>query len=254
VRKSAFFFAILFCGFAPAQTPAKQTTHVGQVWLGYFNQTRFSDRWGGWFDVHMRTQKEVVSGWSHLLVRTGLTYYFSENARFTAGYVYANLFPDDTRHVSQPEHRPWQMFQWQTQYGRLRSRQTFRFEQRFRHRILNNDALADGYNFNYRLRYNLQFTYPLGKRGVEPGSLSVVASNEIFVNFGREIVYNYFDQNRFFVGLSYQTNATDNLQVGYMNLFQQQPSGNRYRNLHIFRVFFFHNLDWRRKSAEAAID
>lgn len=42
-------------------------------------------------------------------------------------------------------------------------------------------------------------------------------------------------------------NKHDNLQVGYMNVFQQVAAGNRYRSIHRARLFFFHNLDGRKK-------
>jgi hypothetical protein len=62
---------------------------------------------------------------------------------------------------------------------------------------------------------------------------------------GKQIVYNYFDQNRLFAGLAYNVNATANIQLGYMNVFQQLPAGNRYRSLHVARIFYFHNIDLR---------
>jgi hypothetical protein len=72
-------------------------------------------------------------------------------------------------------------------------------------------------------------------------------NNELHVNFGKNIVYNYFDPNRFFVGLSYHVNARDNFQFGYMNIFQQLAGGNSYRSLDAIRLFYFHNLDLRAK-------
>ena len=88
---------------------------------------------------------------------------------------------------------------------------------------------------------------PLGKKPFAPGTLTLALNDEVHINFGNEIVNNYFDQNRFFVGLSYHVNAHDNLQLGYMNLFQQLPAGNKYRAIHTVRLFYFQNLDWRRK-------
>jgi hypothetical protein len=32
-----------------------------------------------------------------------------------------------------------------------------------------------------------------------------------------------------------------------MNLFQQLPAGNKFRNMHAIRLFYFQNLDWSRK-------
>ena len=91
--------------------------------------------------------------------------------------------------------------------------QWIRLEERFRHKILNDSTLADGYNFNYKLRYNLWYEIPLSKKGIVPNTFSFIANDEVHINFGKQIVNNYFDQNRFFVGLKYQINAHDNLQV-----------------------------------------
>jgi hypothetical protein len=68
---------------------------------------------------------------------------------------------------------------------------------------------------------------PFKKEGVVPNSFSWVFNNEIHINLGKEIVNNYFDQNRFFTGIKYQINKHDNIQLGYMNLFQQLPAGNK---------------------------
>jgi hypothetical protein len=227
-----------------AQT--KSTSTDNQIWTAYFNQTRFSDRWGLWADLHLRTKEDFATNFSTSIIRLGVTYYAAENTRLTAGYGYVNHFPADTRKISQPEHRPWQQVQWTTKHAKLRTSHAIRLEERFRRKIANDEALAEGYLFNYRLRYNFLVSVPLSKRAFEPGSLAFVFNDEVHVNFGKEVVYNYFDQNRLFLGFSYQTNKTDNLQFGYMNLFQQQAAGNRYRIINALRVFYFHNLDLRR--------
>ena len=125
--------------------------------------------------------------------------------------------------------------------------QWFRLEERYRRKIKDNETLAEGHNFNYRARYNVLLQVPLSAT-VQKGTFSAIANNEIMVNFGKEIVNNYFDQNRFFLGMAYHTNAHDNLQFGYMNIFQQLPVGNRYRTTHALRLFYFHNLDLRKKA------
>src|SRR5688572_16955883 len=56
----------------------KQTETVQQTWFGYFNQTRFSNKWGTWTDIHLRTKEDFVSGISQSILRLGLTYYRSE--------------------------------------------------------------------------------------------------------------------------------------------------------------------------------
>jgi hypothetical protein len=228
----------------------KQTTHVQQVWLGYFNQTRFSDKWGLWADLHLRTREDFVDDLSVGIARLGLTYYLNDNTKLTAGYAYVNFFPADNHaNVSQPEHRPWQQIQWHTKYPGVRLMQWFRLEERFRRKILNNDELGEGYNFNYRLRYNFFLGVPIGKKPFAAKTFAWVINDEVHVNFGKEVLYNYFDQNRFFTGFSYHVNSHDNIQFGYMNVFQQLGAGNRYRSIHGARIYYYHNLDLRKKPA-----
>jgi hypothetical protein len=120
---------------------------------------------------------------------------------------------------------------------------------RYRHKIKDNDELADGYNFNWRARYNFLLQAPLSKKGIVPHTFSFIINDEVHLNFGEKVVYNTFDQNRFFIGLSYQTNNSDQLQFGYMNVFQQLSTGNQYRSINAARIFYFHNLDLRKKKS-----
>lgn len=227
----------------------KQTQNVNQVWTAYSNQTRFSDKWGAWADLHLRTKEDFFDKFSQSIIRLGLTYYLNDDAKLTAGYAYVNLFPaEGHENISRPEHRPWQQVQWHTRYTKLRLMQWFRLEERFRRKTLNNDELGDGYNFNFRLRYNFLAQFPLSKNYFQPKTVSFIVNDEAHINFGKEIVNNYFDQNRFFLGFAYHVNKHDNIQLGYMNLFQQLPAGNRYRSIHAARLFYFHNLDLRKKS------
>jgi Protein of unknown function (DUF2490) len=246
MRKNILFIALLVYT-AAAYSQTKQTELFNRTWGGYFNQTRLSDKWGLWADIHLRT-KDWVDGLAQNLLRVGATYYVTDHVKLTAGYAYITDFPaPGHKNISVYEHRPWQQLQWHTRYGRQKMMQWFRLEERYRRKILNDDALADGYNFNWRLRYNIWYEMPFYKNGTDPKSWSFIINDEVHVNFGKQIVNNYFDQNRFFLGFKYQTGRQSNLQFGYMNWFQQLAAGNRYRNSHVARVFFFQNLDLRRK-------
>jgi len=240
-----FMAALMLMQKAYAQ---KQTTYVNQVWFAYFNQTRFSDRWGVWGDFQLRTKEDFVEDLSTGIARVGLTYYLANDVKLTLGYAFINHFPPGNNvDISQPEHRIWQQLQWHTKYPRIRLMQYARLEERYRRKIKDSDELADGYNFNYRFRYNFLFSSAIGKRAFAPGTFAFVVNDEVHINFGKEIVNNYFDQNRFFVGFNYQTTTTDNLQAGYLNVFQQLPAGNQYRVINGVRISYFHNLDLRKK-------
>jgi Protein of unknown function (DUF2490) len=240
----AFLFFTVFT--ANSQT-VKKTENLQQIWLGYFNQARFSNKWGMWTDLNLRTKEDFVNNLSVSIVRVGLTYYLTTDTKLTAGYAWINFFPGDNhKNISQPEHRPWQQVQWHTKYGRQKMMQWIRLEERFRHKILNDDALAPGYNFNFKVRYNLWYEIPVGKKIAVPGAISIILNDEVHVSFGKQVVYNYFDQNRFFAGVKLQTAKTSNLQFGYMNVFQQLSAGNQYKNINGMRLFFFQNIDLRK--------
>ncbi len=225
----------------------KRTTHIQQFWAAYFNQTRISERVGTWTDLQLRTREDFFTNMSTSIARVGATYYANNDLKFTLGYGYVtHYFPGDEGLIGQPEHRPWQQVQWHVNKKKSRVMQYLRLEERYRRKIEENE-LGDGYDFNWKLRHNFLLLLPLHANTFAKGTFSVALNNEVHVNFGKEIVNNYFDQNRFFVALTYHVNHKDNIQAGYMNLFQQLPQGNEYRSLHVPRIVYNHNLDLRKK-------
>ncbi len=241
----SFFFMLLIGFNATAQT-TKNSEHLNQLWFSYFNQTRVSNKWGIWTDASLRTKEDFVDNLSLSIVRVGLIYYVADNIKFTTGYAWANYFPGDNhKNISQTEHRPWHQIQWDTKYGKKRMVHWIRLEERFRHKILNDSTLKKGYNFNYRIRYNLRYELPLDKKGSKPGAITLIINDEINVNAGKQIVYNYFDQNRFYAGLKFQSSSTSNIQVGYLNVFQQLSAGNQFKNVNAIRLSYYQNIDLR---------
>ncbi|MGC4100016.1 DUF2490 domain-containing protein [Ferruginibacter sp.] len=237
---------LLFAANGSAQT-TKQTEKLNQVWLGYLNQTRFSNKWGMWADLHLRTKENFFDNYSVSILRAGITYYVTDATKLTAGYAYVSIYPGDNhKGITQPEHRPWQQVQWHTKYGKKRMMQWIRLEEKYRRKILNDSTLADGYSFNWKLRYNIWYEIPFSKNGPLPKTWSFILNDEAHVNFGKQVVNNYFDQNRFFAGFKYQLNNEMNVQFGYTNVFQQLSAGNRYKSINGARIFLFHNVDLRK--------
>jgi Protein of unknown function (DUF2490) len=247
-KQLLLIFSILLIVSGTRSQTTKTTESTEQIWFGYFNQIRFNNKWGTWADLHLRTKEDFVNNFSQAIVRLGITYYINDATKFTIGYANVVYFPGDNHiKVTQPEHRPWQQLQWQMGFTKTRLMQSIRLEERYRRKIANDSTLGTGYHFNFRLRYNIWFNIPLSSKGLVPKTLSFVVNNDVHINFGKEIIYNYFDQNRFFIGFRYQFNEESNIQFGYMNIFQQLPAGNKYRSNNVARVFYFHNLDLRKK-------
>lgn len=239
-----YYFCFVCLGLAVsgfAQT--KQTIFEEQTWLAYFNQTRFTQRSGLWADVHLRLTENFVDQRALSIARLGYTYYVTDQTRITVGYAYINR-AQATSEITIPEHRPWQQIQWLEKKSWYNLMQWIRLEERFR-RDVANGTLANSYSFNWRFRYNLALTIPLKGKTIDKGVPFVLLNNELHVNAGREIVNNYFDQNRLFVGLGYQFGKHTNAHLGYLYVFQQLPQGNRYLHIDAIRLFVMHNLDFR---------
>ncbi len=250
--KHRLFVTTLLVLSLPMLSGAQKTVvHDQQTWLGIFNQTRFSKRWGLWFDGQLRLRDNFAREAATGIFRPGVTYYAYDDLRFTAGYAYVHHFPaEGHENVARPEHRPWQQVQWFSRFPHLRIMNWVRLEERFRRKIKDDDELAPGYTFNYRIRYNLALFVPLTKKGFGPGGLQFLLNDEVHINFGETIVYNHFDQNRLFLGLVYQLNEHAQLHGGYMNNYLQLATGDRFRSLHCIRVFYFHNFDFRKTDSD----
>ena len=227
-----------------AQTKEFETRE--QTWFGYFNQTRFTKRSGIWLDLHLRLTNDFVKQKNLSIIRAGYTYYISDQVRVTAGYAYVTQYGLADGEPDVPEHRPWQQIQWFEKKNGFNLMQWFRIDERFRTQVIGGE-LTDNYNFNWRFRYNIAFTIPLRGKVVQAKTPCLFFNDEILINAGKEIVNNYFDQNRLFLGLGYQFTAHLNAQLGYMYVFQQLPAGNSYANINAIRFFVFHNLDLRSK-------
>ncbi|HQR94731.1 MAG TPA: DUF2490 domain-containing protein, partial [Sediminibacterium sp.] len=76
-------------------------------------------------------------------------------------------------------------------------------------------------------------------------SLSI--SDELMIQFGKEIVYNTFDQNRLFLGIRQPLTKKLNFDFGYMLGFQQKSTGYQYERIHTLRCFFYYSPDLRKK-------
>ena len=72
-------------------------------------------------------------------------------------------------------------------------------------------------------------------------------SDELAIQFGKEVVYNTFEQNRVFFGIRQNITKTLSYDMGYMQVLQQKASGYQYDKNNTFRLFFYYMPDLRKK-------
>lgn len=222
----------------------KKTEYTEQTWLGYLNQTRLTNRSGIWLDLQLRLNDHFVKEPAITLLRGAYVFYLNDQNRLAAGYVYITQYANSGELPNVPEHRLWQQFQWFEKKSWLSIMQYVRLEERFRRKVESGE-LTNEYSYSNRVRYAMAFTIPLKGQPGEPKTPFIFINDELMINFGSEIINNYFDQNRFFVGLGYQFTKNLNAHVGYLNVFQQLPATGTFRHVDAIRLFVFHNLDFR---------
>jgi hypothetical protein len=238
-------FLVLLASIAGAHAlyAQKNIEEREQTWVGYFHQSRLTKRSGLWVDLHWRATGHYLSQTTMSVTRLAYIFHINEQVRLMAGYAYANRYNQSGIDVVR-EHRPWQQVQWTESKKRFTLTQAFRLEQRFRENVVN-EKMTDGFTFNWRFRYNTGITIPFHDRSVSATGPYFSMSNEIHVNAGKSIVYNYFDQNRTFCGLGYQFTSQLHANLGYLFIFQQNPAPGHFNHTHAIRLFVYHQVDWR---------
>lgn len=243
-----FFGFVLINVLCYSQNNQKQIVTEEKVFLGYFNQSRLTARIGLWSDLHYRTADHFVNRSLQSIGRLGLTFFATDHFRLTAGYCIAYNFPETGYKTGKVEHRPWQQLFLKQEYHGVQTIQLLRLEERYNQVVINDEA-TNNYLYTNRLRYSYLVLIPFTKEGIKPKKTFAVLNDEVFVNFGKNITYNVFDQNRFFAGIGYQFNKANAIHVGYMNIYQQKPLGSVFTNSHCIRVFYYHNLDFRKEKS-----
>src|SRR5436190_17884246 len=142
------------------QPPTKSIHEREQLWVGYFNQTRFTKRFGLWLDIHYRQTDNFVERPFQFLIRPAVNFFIKDNLRLQTGYAFVEHFPAKGLNTSRPEHRGWQQIWWNQKYTGLTTLQWLRVEERFNKKIVNDVLQPDTY-FTIRLRYNYSFFIPL---------------------------------------------------------------------------------------------
>ena len=180
----------------------RTTLNNNQQWMQYYTQTALGGGLVLYADAGVRRIDEF-SSWSQHLLRAGMGYPLSGKLQGVTGLALFRFFQDDIH--SRTEFRVWQEFNQPQHIGQILLQQRLRFEARY-FRNQPGGLFSDEKNFNIRLRYRLQTqtpVLPLSKKHPER-MLLLTFGDEVFINAGREIVYNFFDNNRLMFGPSVQ--------------------------------------------------
>lgn len=226
-----------------AQSTEKKVTQRSVMWLAYVNTVALSSKWSLTSDISERFFLDNGRQFQFTL-RSKVNYSLGQNWDAGAGFAYFKTRTADPSSVSTlgvPELRPFQEFNNRQKFNKVSFSHRFRIEERF-FRKTKDDKLVNGYNFNFRFRYQFAADYVLYKSSDNNQSLSVKAADEIMFNAGEKIVYNMFDQNRVSAGFLYQPVKKLSMELIYMYSFQQRNVPNQYNHFDILRFTILHKI------------
>jgi hypothetical protein len=224
----------LITSIAHSQT-TKEINEQTQFWWSINSTKRVTENWGIIADFHIR-RNDFVEDPSFYFIRFGSHFWLTDKFALSVGYAHMWQAPaHDDWHTWTDENRIYEQLQYSTKIGSASVLNRLRTEQRWKEEI-EGDALTGENSFSNRLRYLLSFSIPVSKKPTVP---LLVLSDEILVQFGKDIVANTFDQNRFFVGIKKSLSPAWAFDFGYMPIYQQLATGYQYDLNHTVRWFFY---------------
>lgn len=248
MKHISILFLTLFIEMAicSAQDTRVQTNNFNS-WFMYFGNHKLSDKWGLHLEAQLR-RADGVQDPQQLLIRGGVDYY-SAAGRLTLGVAFVETYPYGEFAVAHqfPEYRGWQQFLTTQDFGKVKLSHRFRLEQRFIGS--STDGTMENGRYENRFRYMARITVPL-KESKTPVYLA--AYDEFMVNFGKEVAYNIFDQNRLYAAVGLGLSPAIKLELGYLYqlvvLRSLSEGKNRIENNHTLQVGVFSTIPFVKKN------
>ena len=217
----------------------KEINKQTQSMFSLNNTITFEKHWGVLADLHLR-RNDFMGSESFYMVRAAMAYITESKNVVALGYGHMWSAPTNPGwNTFANEDFVYQMFDCNSKIGNVSILNRFRNEQRFQ-QVMADDAWTGRKVFSNRVRYLASFTIPIFKKKTMP---SLVISDELFVQFGKNVVNNTFDQNWLFIGIKQSISPKLSFDFGYMNVYQQKKSGYQYDMNHTLRLFFYYKND-----------
>jgi len=221
----------------------RSINHQSQTWFSINSTVKVKGNFGFLADIHVRRTNFLANS-NLYIVRGAVNYWVNTNLSFALGYGHLWLAPATNGYKKYSnENRIYQQVQYSSRIGKISLVQRLKTEQRWQE-IMIQDKSTHGYKFSNRIRLLESFSINLSKKKHFP---SLVIADELAVQFGKDVVYNTFDQNRLFIGLKQSITSTLSFDIGYMYVTQQRSSGYQYDENDTFRWFFYYTPDLRKK-------
>ncbi|MDO8992898.1 DUF2490 domain-containing protein [Daejeonella sp.] len=226
-----------------AQDFRKEVIRQSLAVASFSSDLEFSPKWSLNVEVQERIYTDPVRQ-SQMFCKSQLGFEPFKNFSLRNGIAYYLNSPGDPEFSSSlkvPEIRLNHDLGYSHNLGSIHLNHRYRMEERFIHKK-QDDSLIDGYRFVERISYMLALECKLINSKNHDHEIYLKLSDGIYVNTHKGILFNSFDQNRFYAGLNYQLVKNLTVELGYINLYQQRISGVEYLNRNIASLGINHSL------------
>ena len=226
----------------------KDIVNNNQQWLQYYNQTKLSEKWTLLFDGGYRWKNEFQES-SQYIVRAAIGYNINSDIRISSGLAHLGFYSSDK--INRVEFRPYQEMVVKNNFNKINLVHRYRMEERFFNPVINGETQTPN-TFNFRFRYSLMLSIPLFKLSkVKTDKVFLLnIGDEIFINAGKNVVNNIFDQNRFIISPSFKLNESLTLSLTWNSQFASTSSQAIFNYTNVFWLQIKHKLDIRKKQKE----
>ncbi|MFN8570964.1 MAG: DUF2490 domain-containing protein [Gemmatimonadaceae bacterium] len=245
-------FAILALALSVSSTAAygqlRQSADNFNMWFSYYGELELAGRWGMIYDLSMR-RSGPVDELAALFARAGVTYAIHPNVRVAAGINRSETWPygDVPIAYRTPERRLWEQLQLTHSAGRVSFSHRYRLEQRWQgHKDPPSDDVTNWVRTS-RFRYQVKATVPFQGKTLDPHEFYGTVADELFINFGSNIQYNVYDQNRAALSLGYRLNKSLRLEAGYMEQLSLKSSGKQLEDNHTIIFSMYTNFSLKKQ-------
>ncbi len=209
-----------------------QNDQNAHVWFNYFGDHPLR---ASKVEVHLEAQvrrSDFGANWQQLLLRPGLNVQVTKAVTLSGGYGFVETWPYGQFPAKRqlPEHRTFEQVQFTPHAGGLDWQNRLRLEQRH----------IGGLSKRYenRLRYMLRTNVPLRKST----KYYLAFYDEVFINFGDQVAFNTFDQNRAYAALGMNFPHKTRFETGFLEQTVQHRDGRVFEHNHTLQVALYAKL------------
>lgn len=230
-------FLLFLLAALPLVAEPKIADNNAHGWYMYFGDHQIKQtKWG----LHLEGQwrrENVVTRWQQLLLRPAVNYQLNSHVLLTGGYgfVQTHRYGDYPANFAFPEHRLYEQAQIASKWRKTEWTNRLRLEQRY----IGQPNSSPSYRYENRFRYMLRTNVPL-PFGENKYCLGIY--DEFFVNFGKNVAFNTFDQNRAYIALGKKLPHQTKLEIGFMEQTLQHRDGRVMEHNHTLQIAIYSKL------------